>query len=73
MALFYEFQEIGNTERLSYTSPADLRRDYPKFFWKVVFPYVGPALSYLSLTSRGRQCLKNLYAHVFTAEHDLRW
>ncbi len=69
-ALFFEFEETGVNRKLGYLSPADLRRNYPKFYWSSVFPYVEDALGYLSLTQTGQQIKANLYANVFVVEHE---
>ncbi len=71
-ALFHEFKETGTNDRLNYQTAADLEDCYPKFFWQVVEPYIGDALSYLRLTQEGKQWIANLYCHVFAVEHD-RW
>ena len=68
-ALFNEFRETGVSQELKYNSPANLRANYPHFFWKVVRPYIGDALRYLRVTQEGQQWLANLYANVFSAEH----
>ena len=68
-ALFHEFQETGTNEVLGYKSPADLRANYPKFFWNAVFPFIGEALRHLSVTQDGKQWIANLYANVFSQEH----
>lgn len=69
-ALFFEFEETGVNRRLGYRTPADLRRSYPKFYWDSGFPYVREALAYLSATQSGQQIKANLYANVFTIEHE---
>ena len=46
-----------------------LRAKYPEFFWKVVTPYIGDALRYLSRTQEGKLWISNLYSHVFSQEH----
>jgi hypothetical protein len=69
-ALFHEFQETGVNERLGYRTPADLRRGYPQFYWKGVYPFIQEGLRYLSYTFEGRQMRANLYANVFTVEHE---
>lgn len=69
-ALFYEFQENGVNKDLGYKTPGDLRRNYAKFYWNVVYPYIQPALGYLDLTQEGKQILANLYANVFRVEHE---
>ncbi|MGB7439600.1 MAG: Npun_R2479 family HD domain-containing metalloprotein [Coleofasciculaceae cyanobacterium] len=69
-ALFYEFEEIGTNKTLAYKTPGDLRKNYPSFFWNVVFRYIQPALSYLEFTLCGKQILANLYANVFRVEHE---
>jgi hypothetical protein len=68
--LFYEFEETGMNKTLGYKTPADLRHNYPKFYWHGVYPYILDALSYLSLTQRGKQILANLYSNVFVVEHE---
>lgn len=69
-ALFYEFEETGFNQRVGYKSPEDLRKNYPKFYWHGVYPYVEDALNYLSLTQQGKQIVANLYSNVFMVEHD---
>jgi hypothetical protein len=68
-ALFNEFRETGMTKVLNYNSPADLRRDYPQFFWGMVRPYIGDGLRYLRITQEGKLWIANLYSHVFSMEH----
>ncbi len=69
-ALFYEFEETGVNKTLGYRHPGDLRRDYPKFYWHSVHPYIQDALHYLSLTQQGKQIIANLYSNVFVVEHE---
>ena len=54
-ALFNEFRETGMSNKLKYNSVADLRANYPDFFWKTVRPYIGDALRYLRVTQEGQQ------------------
>jgi hypothetical protein len=54
---------------LSYETAADLRANYPQFFWQVVRPYVEDALRYLQVSQEGKQWIANLYANVFAMEH----
>jgi len=68
-ALFNEFQETGTSKTLKYSSAADLRANYPQFFWKAVKPYIVDALQYLRVTQEGQQWVANLYANVFATEH----
>ena len=68
-ALFNEFRETGMSVKLKYNSVADLRANYPDFFWKTVRPYIGDALRYLRVTQEGQQWIANLYANVFSMEH----
>jgi hypothetical protein len=68
-ALFYEFQELGINERLGYKSPHDMRRNYAKFYWEQVNPYLRDALLYLPLTEDGKQWIANMHSHVFDSEH----
>ncbi len=68
-ALFQEFEETGTNAKLGYKSSADLRTDYPSFYWNEVNPYVQDALRHLSITQEGRQWNANLFAHVFAVEH----
>ncbi|NJL86649.1 MAG: metal-dependent phosphohydrolase [Leptolyngbyaceae cyanobacterium SM1_1_3] len=69
-ALFYEFEETGVNQQLGYETPEDLRLNYPRFYWKTVYPYIIDAIAYLQLTQEGKQILANLYAHVFEVEHE---
>jgi hypothetical protein len=69
-ALFYEFEETGVNKDLGYRHPGDLRKNYPKFYWNGVFPYVKDGLRYLSLTQQGQQITANLYSNVFVVEHE---
>ncbi|MEO1146224.1 MAG: Npun_R2479 family HD domain-containing metalloprotein [Cyanobacteria bacterium J06638_22] len=69
-ALYYEFEETGVNKHLGYENPGDLRKNYPTFYWKGVYPYVKDALHYLSLTQQGQQIIANLYSNVFVVEHD---
>ena len=69
--MFTEFEEIGSNKRFGYETPADLRENYPKFFWNMVSPFIGPALDYLSVTQEGKSWIAHLYAHVFVEEHRL--
>lgn len=69
-ALFYEFEETGVNRRLGYRDPGDLRRNYPKFYWTGVYPYVKDGLGYLDQTQQGQQMRANLYANVFTVERE---
>ena len=68
-ALFSEFCETGTSNKLNYKSVADLRANYPDFFWKMVRPYIGDGLRYLQVTQEGQQWVANLYANVFSMEH----
>ncbi|MBE9049110.1 metal-dependent phosphohydrolase [Nostocales cyanobacterium LEGE 11386] len=69
-SLFYEFEETGMNKVLGYETPADLRKNYAKFYWHGVHPYIKEGLHYLSLTQQGKQILANLYSNVFVVEHE---
>ena len=71
-ALFYEFEEVGTNKVLGYKTPGDLRKNYAKFYWNGVFPYIPAALKYLGLTQEGKQVIANLYANVFQVENEAR-
>jgi len=45
-------------------------KNYSKFYWNGVYPYVKDALHYLSLTQEGKQIVANLYCNVFVVEHE---
>ncbi|HEY1365456.1 MAG TPA: metal-dependent phosphohydrolase [Xanthobacteraceae bacterium] len=68
-ALYYEFEEIGMNRQLGYNSPADLVSNYPQFYWKTFSPHLQPAIRYLSVTSKGREWIANLYSNIYRAEH----
>ncbi|MFB2936059.1 Npun_R2479 family HD domain-containing metalloprotein [Aerosakkonemataceae cyanobacterium BLCC-F154] len=69
-SLYYEFEETGVTKALNYRHPGDLRRNYSKFYWNGVYPYIKSALRYLQLTQQGKQIIANLYSNVFVVEHE---
>jgi hypothetical protein len=69
-ALYYEFEETGVNKALGYKHPGDLRKNYPKFYWNGVYPYVKDGLRYLELTQQGQQIIANLYSNVFVVEHE---
>jgi hypothetical protein len=69
-SLFYEFEETGMNKVLGYQNPSDLRKNYAKFYWNVVYQYIHDALRYLSLTQQGKQIIANLYSNVFVIEHE---
>ena len=68
-ALFFEFQETGENARFGYSNAAELRAGYPRFFWKMVSPFLDDAIRYLRVTQDGKQWVANLYAQVFAEEH----
>ena len=57
--------------KLGYKHPGDLRRNYPKFYWRSIHAYIKDALRYLTLSQFGKQIIANLYSHVFVVEHDM--
>jgi hypothetical protein len=69
-ALYYEFEETGVNKALGYRNPGDVRRNYSKFYWHGVFPYIQDAVRYLQLTQQGKQVVANLYSNVFVVEHE---
>ena len=69
-SLFAEFKETGQAAKMGYTTAADLREGYPKFFWDVVTPFISEGLRYLRRTQEGQSWVANLYANVFTEEHE---
>jgi hypothetical protein len=69
-SLYYEFEETGVNNALGYRNPGDLRRNYSKFYWQGVYPYIKDALRYLSLTQQGKQITANLFSNVFVVEHE---
>ncbi len=68
-ALYAEFDETGANDRMGNHSAADLRDNYPDFFWTQVRPYIGAGVDYLKVTHGGRAWLTGLYSHVFYQEH----
>jgi hypothetical protein len=69
-ALFAEFQETGVAQTLGFHHSEDLRANYPTFYWSSVHPYIKRELTYLALTQQGKQVRANLFANVFTVEHE---
>ena len=68
--LFAEFKETGQAAKMGYTTAADLRAGYPKFFWDVVTPFITEGVRFLRRTQEGQKWIANLYANVFTEEHE---
>ena len=70
-ALYYEFEETGVNQQIGYKNPGHMRRNFTRFYWDVIFPYLREALRYLNVTQEGKLWVANLYAHVHEVEHDL--
>ena len=70
-ALFYEFEETGVNAKLDCKNPGQLRRDYPGFFWRHAYPFLGDGLRCLQATAAGRRWISDLYSQVFAVEHHL--
>jgi hypothetical protein len=62
--LFSEFHETGEAKRQGYQNAAELRADFPTFFYKQVHPYLSAALGYLRVTHEGEQWIANLIRHL---------
>ncbi|MBN1145965.1 MAG: hypothetical protein JXA78_01815 [Anaerolineales bacterium] len=69
-ALFYEFEETGENARIGYESPGHMRRNFVKFYFNVVAPYIQDAIRYLNVTQEGKLWVASLYAHVHKVEHE---
>jgi hypothetical protein len=69
-SLYSEFRETGQAAKMGYTTAADLRAGYPRFFWNVVAPFIGDGVRFLRRTHEGQVWVANLYANVFAEEHD---
>jgi hypothetical protein len=67
-ALFQEFEETGINKTLGFQTSADLRANYPHFYWHRVYPYIQPSMRYLVVTPAGRKCIAQLYTNVHLAE-----
>ena len=67
-ALFHKFEETGANARIGYATPEDVREGYPKFYWNMVNPYIGPGLEYLKATRQCRQWQASLFSHIFAEE-----
>ena len=70
-ALYAEFRETGLADKLGYRNPADVRVNYPGFFWNVISPLVREPLRLLQATQEGKGSVAGLYAHVFAEEHEM--
>ncbi|HIL82388.1 MAG TPA: metal-dependent phosphohydrolase, partial [Pseudomonadales bacterium] len=69
-SLFAEFKETGQAAKMGYTTAADLGEGYPKFFWEIVTPFIAEGIRLLRRTQEGQKWVANLYANVFTIEHE---
>ncbi|MEA5451214.1 metal-dependent phosphohydrolase [Leptolyngbya sp. CCNP1308] len=67
-SLFCEFAETGTNAALGYESVADLRANYPHFYWYVVYPFIQAALRYLAVTAQGREVIARLFTNVYLVE-----
>jgi hypothetical protein len=67
--LFVELEETGEAKRLGYHNPAELRADFPSFFYRQVYPYLPAALDYLTRTLEGEQWIANLIRHLHGARN----
>ncbi len=72
-ALYYEFEETGENERIGYKSPGHMRQNFTQFYWNVVQPFIPAALRYLRITQEGKQWIANLNSHVFEVEHNVKY
>ena len=57
ICLFSEFRETGMSTKLNFNSAADLRANYPHFFWQMVRPYLVDALRHLRVRKRANNGL----------------
>lgn len=53
---------------MGYESVADLRANYPHFYWHVVYPLVQTALRYLAVTPKGHRVITRLFTNVYLVE-----
>ena len=67
-ALFYEFQEVGTSQKMGLSHPNDLRKTFPSFFWGLVHDRIKPAMKHLKTTRQGRAWLSSLFSHIFVQE-----
>jgi hypothetical protein len=68
--LYQEFKETDQLTIMGYSSVSDVREGYPQFFWNVVTPFISDGIRFLRRTQEGQSWVANLYANVFTEEHD---
>lgn len=66
--LFAEMQETGAADAAGYLSAKDMLDDFPLFFEAQVAPWIAPALSFLAVTSAGRDWAARLSAQVARAQ-----
>ena len=67
-ALYYEFMEIGSVEVMGYKNPEQMRREYARFYRKMIYPHIREALDFLRVTEEGRQWASVLFSHVYNVE-----
>ena len=68
--LYAEFRETGDAERMGYKHAGHLRSTYPAFFYQKVSPLISEGVRLLRRTNVGRQWVAQLYAHVYTEQHN---
>jgi hypothetical protein len=69
-ALYHEFVETGEAAKNGWTSPEDVRKTYPAFFWKCVLQYIQDGMGYLKVTQLGKSYINSLLAGVFVQQFE---
>lgn len=67
--LYYEYKENGVAELLGYSSPGDLKKNYPSLFWQKIHPCISTSMPFLEATQNGQSMLSLCFANIFTLEH----
>jgi hypothetical protein len=67
--LYAEFCETGDAERMGYANAGHLRSTFPAFFYQKVSPLISEGLRFLRKSETGKRWIAQLYAHVYTEQH----
>jgi hypothetical protein len=67
-ALFQEFQEQGLNGVIGYSTPQDMRDNYPAFYHDKVEPYILEGIRYLKLTEKGQEIIRSMDSNLESAK-----
>ncbi|TNF91811.1 MAG: metal-dependent phosphohydrolase [Gammaproteobacteria bacterium] len=67
-ALFQEFEEQGLNGIIGYSTPQDMRDNYPTFYHDKVEPYIADGVRFLNKTDKGQEIIRSMDSNLQTAK-----